>query len=58
LLVVPWLGFLFDSWLGAALGVALYAASRRFVPDEEAELADDFSAASDGHRDHVMLPWL
>jgi protein-S-isoprenylcysteine O-methyltransferase Ste14 len=58
LLVLPWLGFLFDSWLGAALGVALYAASRRYAPDEEAELADDFGAAWDAYRDRVMLPWL
>lgn len=56
--VAPWLGFLFDSWLGAALGVAPYAASRRFAPDEEAELAGDFGAAWDDYRDHVMLPWL
>ena len=58
LLVLPWLGFLLDSWLGAVLGVALYVVSRRFAPDEEAELADDFGAAWDAYRDHVILPWL
>jgi protein-S-isoprenylcysteine O-methyltransferase Ste14 len=58
LLVLPWLGFLFDSWLGAALGVALYAASRRLAADEEAELADEFGAAWDSYRDNVMIPWL
>jgi protein-S-isoprenylcysteine O-methyltransferase Ste14 len=58
LLVLPWLGFLLDSWLGAVLGVALYATSRRFTADEEAELADDFGVAWDAYRGHVMLPWL
>ena len=42
--VLPWLGFLFDTWLGAVVGIALYAASRLFAPAEEAELADRFGA--------------
>jgi hypothetical protein len=28
LLVVPWLGFLLDTWLGAVIGEGLYLASR------------------------------
>src|SRR5215472_14809982 len=42
LLVLPWLGFLLDTWLGALLGIVLYVASRLLAPAEEAELADRF----------------
>lgn len=58
LLVVPWVGFLLDSWLGAALGFALYAASRRYAPAEEAELAERFGPAWSRYRDSVKVPWL
>ena len=36
LLVLPWLGFLLNTWLGALLGLVLYLGSRRFAPEEEA----------------------
>src|SRR5512133_1585232 len=39
LLVLPWLGFLFNTWLGAAIGIVLYVASRIFAVAEEVELA-------------------
>ena len=32
LLVLPWLGFLLNTWLGAAIGIVLYVASRMFAP--------------------------
>jgi protein-S-isoprenylcysteine O-methyltransferase Ste14 len=56
LLVLPWLGFLLNTWLGAALGIVLYVASRRFEPAEEAELAERFGPAWDRYRSHVVLP--
>jgi protein-S-isoprenylcysteine O-methyltransferase Ste14 len=58
LLVLPSLGFLLDTWLGAALGVVRCLGSRRFVPAEEAALARDFGAASDRYRAAVKVPWL
>ena len=58
LLVLPWVGFLFDTWLGAVLGAVVYAASRRFAPTEEADLARRFGAPWDAYRRHVLLPWL
>jgi protein-S-isoprenylcysteine O-methyltransferase Ste14 len=58
LLVLPWAGFLLDSWLGAVLGVVLYIASRRFAPAEEAALARTFGAAWDDYCDTVRLPWV
>jgi protein-S-isoprenylcysteine O-methyltransferase Ste14 len=56
LLVLPWLGFLLDTWLGLALGIVLYLASRRYEPAEEAELAATFGASWDRYRDTVRFP--
>jgi protein-S-isoprenylcysteine O-methyltransferase Ste14 len=58
LLVLPWLGFLCDSWLGAVLGVVLYLASRRYAPAEEAVLAQRFGARWEAYRRSVLIPWL
>lgn len=58
LLVLPWAGFVANTWLGAAAGVALYFGSRRFAPVEEAQLADSFDGAWDRYRQQVLFPWL
>lgn len=58
LLVLPWAGFLLDTWLGALLGLALYAASRVYAPAEERVLATVFPEAWPRYRDGVLIPWL
>lgn len=58
LLVLPWLGFLLNSWLGALVGIALYIASRRFARAEEAALAKTFGPAWDAYLAKVKLPWI
>lgn len=58
LLVLPWAGFLLNTWLGLLIGVVLYAASRVFAPREEAELAQSFGAAWQRYRARVLLPWV
>jgi protein-S-isoprenylcysteine O-methyltransferase Ste14 len=58
LLVLPWVGFLLDTWLGALIGIALYVASRIYAPEEEAALATTFGATRDAYWDTVALPWL
>lgn len=58
LLVLPWLGFLLDTWLGVVIGLALYIGSRRFAPAEEAELARTFGLAWSRYASTVKLPWL
>lgn len=58
LLVLPWIGFLLDTWLGAAIGLVLYLGSRLFAREEEADLAETFGPAWDEYRDHVAIPWL
>jgi protein-S-isoprenylcysteine O-methyltransferase Ste14 len=58
LLVFPAAGFLFNSWLGAAVGIIMYALSRRYAPAEEVILAKAFGPAWDEYAGKVLLPWL
>jgi protein-S-isoprenylcysteine O-methyltransferase Ste14 len=58
LLVIPGAGLVFDSWLGFALGLVLYGASRRFAPSEERELTERFPEEYPAYRKRVLLPWL
>jgi protein-S-isoprenylcysteine O-methyltransferase Ste14 len=58
LLVLPCLGFLLDTWLGLVVGVALYVASRRYGPEEEAALAERFGPQWEAYVRRVRMPWL
>ena len=58
LLVLPWAGFLLDTWLGALIGVVLYLGSRLFAPEEEEELSETFGARWHEYRRTVKIPWL
>lgn len=58
LLVLPWLGLLLNTWLGVAIGLIVYAASRRYAPEEEADLARTFGTAWEHYRETVKIPWL
>jgi len=58
LLVLPWLGLLLNTWLGAAVGFILYVASRRFSRDEEAELSKTFGQTWEAYCRSVWIPWL
>ncbi len=58
LLVLPGIGFLFDTWLWAFIGIALYVGSRIFAPAEEEALSRTFGASWDTYRATVMIPWL
>jgi protein-S-isoprenylcysteine O-methyltransferase Ste14 len=58
LLVLPWAGFLLDTWLGAALGAVMYVATRIYAPAEEAELAREFAGAWQEYARTVRIPWL
>ena len=57
-LVLPWAGFLLNTWLGALVGIALYVGSRLFAPEEERGLSKAFGAAWDEYCRKVRLPWL
>jgi protein-S-isoprenylcysteine O-methyltransferase Ste14 len=58
LLVLPWIGFLLNSWLGVVLGVILYIASRLFAPEEEKALSQTFGTTWDEYCNQVKIPWL
>jgi protein-S-isoprenylcysteine O-methyltransferase Ste14 len=58
LLVLPWIGFLFNTWLGVLVGIVLYVASRVFEGEEERTLAAAFGAAWDQYVKSVKIPWL
>lgn len=58
LLVLPAIGLILDTWLGAALGIIMYLASRRFSRDEEADLAAGFGATWESYCQTVRIPWL
>ena len=58
LLVLPWIGFLFNTWLGALIGIVVYVGSRMFSPEEEAVLSETFGPAWDEYRNTVKIPWL
>lgn len=58
LLVLPSIGFLADSWLGAALGIVMYAGSRIFAPSEETDLAKAHGPAWTAYTKAVKIPWL
>ena len=58
LLVLPWIGFIFNTWLGAVIGIILYIGSRIFAPAEEAELSKTFGVTWDEYCNTVKIPWL
>lgn len=58
LLVLPWIGFLFNTWLGALIGIIVYAGSRIFSPEEEKILSQSFGVAWDNYQKKVKIPWL
>lgn len=58
LLVLPWTGFLLDTWLGLLIGAVLYVGSRLFAPEEERALSRTFGTAWDDYVHRVKLPWL
>ena len=58
LLVLPWIGFLLDSWLGVLIGATLYIGSRLFSPEEERTLSRTFGDSWDQYCSRVKVPWL
>lgn len=58
LLVLPWAGFLFNTWLGALVGTVLYVGSRIYAPEEEVLLSKTFGPAWDEYSRKIKIPWL
>ena len=57
-LVLPWIGFLLNTWLGVVIGIILYSGSRIFSPEEEELLSKTFGPTWDEYRKKVKIPWL
>jgi protein-S-isoprenylcysteine O-methyltransferase Ste14 len=57
-LVIPWAGFLFNTWIGILLGVVVYIATRLFAPKEEKILSKIFGKDWDDYTKKVILPWI
>lgn len=58
LLVLPSVGLLCNSWLGVAIGIVVYVATRRFAPAEEHALARTFGTRWDAYCRTVLVRWL
>ncbi len=58
LLVLPWFGFLINTWLGALIGIVIYIGSRLYSPEEEQMLSTIFGPVWDDYRSKVKIPWL
>jgi protein-S-isoprenylcysteine O-methyltransferase Ste14 len=58
LLVLPFAGFLLNTWLGLALGVVMYAGVRLFARTEEESLARAFGVAWSSYTSRVWISWL
>lgn len=58
MLVLPWAGFLLNSWLGLAVGIVIYIGCRLYAPEEEGILSRAFGAQWDEYCHKVALPWL
>jgi protein-S-isoprenylcysteine O-methyltransferase Ste14 len=58
LLVLPWIGFLFNTWLGVLIGTIVYIGSRKFSPKEEEILSKTFGATWDEYCNKAKIPWL
>lgn len=58
LLVLPWIGFLFNSWLGVLIGIIIYVGSRKYSPKEEELLSKTFGESWDLYSKKVKFPWL
>jgi len=58
LLVLPWIGFLLNSWLGVLIGIVLYIGARVFAPEEERGLSETSGVAWDEYCHRVKIAWL
>jgi protein-S-isoprenylcysteine O-methyltransferase Ste14 len=58
LFVLPWIGFLFNTWLGVLIGIVLYIGSKLFSPEEEKILSETFGTSWDDYCDKLKIPWL
>jgi protein-S-isoprenylcysteine O-methyltransferase Ste14 len=58
LLVLPWVGFLCNSWLGVIIGGAFYVGRLSYAQEEENGLSKEFGEEWEEYKKKVLIPWL
>jgi len=58
LLVIPWISFLCNSWVGIVIGCAMYIGCRIFAREEEKLLSKTFGDSWEAYKNKVKMPWL
>lgn len=58
LLVLPGIGFMLNTWLGALIGIIVYIGNRIFSRREEEKLSKTFGSDWDKYCSNVKIPWL
>ena len=58
ILVIPGIGFIFDTWVGLTIGAILYIISRIFRRQEDKKLNGIFGEEYQTYRLKVLIPWL
>lgn len=57
-LVIPWIGFLCNTWLGVLIGIIVYFGSRIYSPKEEKILSKVFGKSWENYCRSVTIKWL
>lgn len=58
LLILPWVGFMCNTWLGVVLGIVVYIGARIYSPDEEKLLSGIFGVEWENYSKKVRFPWI
>jgi len=58
ILVIPWIGFLCNTWLGVLIGAIVYIGSRIYSPEEEKILSKIFGKSWEDYCRAVTIKWL
>lgn len=58
LLILPWVGFMCNTWLGIVLGIVVYIGSRIYSPEEEKLLSRIFGVEWENYSKKVKFPWI
>lgn len=56
-LVIPWIGFLYNTWLGVFIGVMVYIGSSIYSPEEEKNLLNVFGKSWENYCQAVTIKW-
>ncbi|MHC1774913.1 MAG: isoprenylcysteine carboxylmethyltransferase family protein [Lentimicrobium sp.] len=58
LLILPWVGLMFNTWLGIVPGIVVYIGSGIYSPEEEKLLSRIFGIEWENYSKKVKFPWI